>query len=241
MTLLPRFITSRILPRLFQPSHMKMSLSRAPPKAVGCHSCQRMSRDDGSWNKWTDSKGAEYHVCHICFSSPRRQWREEFLLYERANCGTFHMPREFPVTRIDLEHRSGFVQRYLGGEVSRTAILQNYRKTKQPYTYSRLNHNQIQILSILPGDTGDDICCILEHVDVETAKSLKYEALSYRWKESPKAHQTIWIDGCTFVVTHSLFIAMRCLRMSKISRKIWIDAISINQANNNHEDEKKIK
>ncbi len=191
-----------------------------PPKAVGCHSCQRMSRDDGSWNKWTDPKGAEYHVCHICFSSPRRQWREELSLYEKARFGTIYMSRGLPGTRTDLEHRSGFVQRYLGGEVSKTAMSQNYRKTKQPYRYSSLNDNQIRILSILPGDIGDDICCILEHVDIETAKSLKYEALSYRWEESRKVHQTIWIDGCTFVVTHSLFVAMRCLRISKISRLI---------------------
>jgi hypothetical protein len=201
-----------------------------------------MSRDDGSWNKWTDPDGVAYHVCHICFTSPRRQWREEFSLYEKASFGTIHMPRGFPVTRTDLEHRPGFVQRYLGGQVPEGGTLQSYQKTEQPYTYSRLHKNQIRILTILPAETNDDLCCNLRHVDIDAAKSLKYEALSYRWEESPETPQTIWIDGCTFVVSHSLFVAMSSLRSSKRSRSIWIDAISINQVNDDdRDDEKKVQ
>jgi hypothetical protein len=149
------------------------------------------------------------------------------------------MPRGFPVTKTDLEHRPGFVQRYLGGQVPEGGTSQSYQKTEQPYIYSRLHENQIRLLTILPGETNEDLCCILKHVDIDAAKSLKYEALSYRWEESPETPQTIWIDGCTFVVSHSLFVAMSSLRSSKLSRSIWIDAISINQANDDDRDDEK--
>lgn len=97
-----------------------------------------------------------------------------------AGYGTIHMPRGFPVTRTDLEHRPGFFQRYLGGQVPEKGSSQSYQKTEQPYIYSGLHKNQIRILTILPKETNDDLCCNLKHVDIDAANSLKYEALLYR-------------------------------------------------------------
>src|SRR5699024_9944047 len=55
-----------------------------------------------------------------------------------------------------------------------------------------------------------------------------YGALSYVWGIDVKP-QSIMLDGCTFPVTSNLHAALINLRDHQIDRVLWVDAISINQ------------
>jgi hypothetical protein len=81
--------------------------------------------------------------------------------------------------------------------------------------------NQIRLLTILPGEKNAAVKLELEHTDIES--DVKYECLSYAWGA----------DNCDQLITPNsatLHIALKHLRYASKKRKIWIDAISINQA-----------
>lgn len=59
---------------------------------------------------------------------------------------------------------------------------------------------------------------------------LTYEALSYTWGESPK-HATLILQGNIFQIGANLDAALRRLRTTKSVRKLWVDAVCINQMN----------
>lgn len=59
-----------------------------------------------------------------------------------------------------------------------------------------------------------------------------YEALSYVWGSDAKP-KSIKLDGYTFPVTSNLHAALVNLRDHQLGRVLWIDAISIDQHNNN--------
>lgn len=56
-----------------------------------------------------------------------------------------------------------------------------------------------------------------------------FEALSYTWGTAP-ADVHVYLEGCDFLVSPDLESSIRHLRYSDRSRKIWIDAICLNQA-----------
>jgi hypothetical protein len=55
-----------------------------------------------------------------------------------------------------------------------------------------------------------------------------YTALSYVWG-NPETSKSITVNGCTFAITENLNIALRHLQYDDIFPAIWIDAICINQ------------
>ena len=59
-----------------------------------------------------------------------------------------------------------------------------------------------------------------------------YEALSYVWGSPDRSHSII-LDGYVFPVTKSLHTALLHLRNRALDRVLWIDAISINQDDDN--------
>ena len=115
-------------------------------QAIGCHSCASLGWDDGSWNKWLKSEGFTYYVCDACFISPKRQWRELFLLYEKADLGVLHLPQGFPTTKTELEHRHHSLICHQEHETHEFGISRTYQKTEQAYKYSHLNRSQIRLL-----------------------------------------------------------------------------------------------
>ena len=58
---------------------------------------------------------------------------------------------------------------------------------------------------------------------------LEYEALSYVWGFSSKT-VAINLDGFKVPITQNLEYALRYLRRQTQSRRIWVDAVCINQA-----------
>ena len=67
----------------------------------------------------------------------------------------------------------------------------------------------------------------LEHADMES--DLKYECVSYAWGADDR-DRPITLNSSAFLVSSTLHIALENLRHASQERKIWIDAICINQA-----------
>ncbi|KAH6665038.1 heterokaryon incompatibility protein-domain-containing protein, partial [Halenospora varia] len=95
----------------------------------------------------------------------------------------------------------------------------------------------IRILTLLPGRETDGIQCELGTRKLEAISDNKtYEALSYCWgKQEAKIEISIHEEGCsrndTFAVRPNLHAALRVFCRKEEARKLWIDAICIDQTN----------
>jgi hypothetical protein len=67
--------------------------------------------------------------------------------------------------------------------------------------------------------------------DHPTGQLPKYEALSYCWGD-PADNVRITVDGVDIDVTRNLESALRHLRRSMTPRRLWVDAVCINQLDN---------
>ncbi|KAK0669937.1 heterokaryon incompatibility protein-domain-containing protein [Cercophora samala] len=85
---------------------------------------------------------------------------------------------------------------------------------------------QIRVLTLHPGSSGDPISCSLTHHRLQHDND--YEALSYCWGD-PTPNHLISIDTASLRVTKSAHDALRHLRFKDRDRRLWIDAICINQ------------
>ncbi|KIM94387.1 hypothetical protein OIDMADRAFT_136327 [Oidiodendron maius Zn] len=101
----------------------------------------------------------------------------------------------------------------------------------QQSLYARLDPSscQIRLVHIQPGVWDDPILCELETVSLNS--SPVYQTLSYFWGD-PKDSKPILLEDCVFDVTSNLYDALRRLRRANSIRVIWIDAICINQMDN---------
>lgn len=104
------------------------------------------------------------------------------------------------------------------------------------YPYSPLSEleNDIRLIKINPGRTDDNIRCKMHHSQL--AETLDFTALSYTWGD-PGSQKTIFIEEHAVEVTVNLFDALQHMRHAERPRTIWVDAICINQA----DDEEKNK
>ncbi|KAF5967524.1 heterokaryon incompatibility protein (het-6OR allele) [Fusarium bulbicola] len=91
-----------------------------------------------------------------------------------------------------------------------------------------LQSHQIRILHLLPGTYNNPLRCVLRTEFLDAGP--KYQALSYVWGD-PLDCRSIEVDGRQRSVTVNLFNALRRLRYPKSERRLWIDALCINQDN----------
>ena len=100
-----------------------------------------------------------------------------------------------------------------------------------PFEYPPLGTDDIRIITILPG--SGDICCRMGVHSLEN-NSPDFAALSYHWGSSApeQEKQAIWVGGRPFSVSTNLLDAMQALRHPFKERKLWVDAVCINQAVN---------
>lgn len=97
------------------------------------------------------------------------------------------------------------------------------------YSYEPLfEKHSIRILSVLPGSGNELIRCELQKAPLATAE---YEALSYVWG-SPEKPCRIQCDGKTLNITQNLYVALLRLRDRSIAKHLWVDAVCINQGDN---------
>ncbi|XXG99945.1 rRNA biogenesis protein rrp36 [Hypoxylon texense] len=99
------------------------------------------------------------------------------------------------------------------------------------YVYEPMEQadRQIRLVTICPGTWSDRIECKVHVAFVD--ESPCYEALSYVWGNANKT-RPISIDDQIFLVTENLYFALRRLRRAALPRVMWIDAICINQRDN---------
>jgi hypothetical protein len=95
-----------------------------------------------------------------------------------------------------------------------------------PYAYSALAPQSIRLLTLNPGIRDAGIECHLYHASL--ADKPAYEALSYTWGDAAKV-RPILLNGSCWGVTENLEIALRHLRRETELRTLWVDALSINQ------------
>jgi len=103
--------------------------------------------------------------------------------------------------------------------------------------YSRLNRDkhegqEIRLFSLFPGRSNSHIRGHLfnigtEHI-VRDSPEINYEALSYVWGNE-KDQDWIFVNDSLFKVTRNLHAALSLLRLCDRERILWIDAICINQ------------
>ncbi|OBT75095.1 hypothetical protein VF21_06487 [Pseudogymnoascus sp. 05NY08] len=96
------------------------------------------------------------------------------------------------------------------------------------YSALQLDKDCTRLVCIEPAGKDDDpISCTL--IDAAFGDRPKYQALSYMWGDEADKLK-ILVNGAEFHVTHNLFDALQFLRRKPERRPVWIDAISINQA-----------
>lgn len=95
------------------------------------------------------------------------------------------------------------------------------------YTNS-LSDNHIRIAELKAGEPTDPVQCCLKQTRL--SKSLDFQALSYEWKQA-NGHSEICCDGFALRVTRNLEDALKSLRDRSKSVHLWVDAICINQSN----------
>ncbi|KAA8632196.1 hypothetical protein SMACR_12771 [Sordaria macrospora] len=92
-----------------------------------------------------------------------------------------------------------------------------------------ISRSNIRLLQLLPSENEDAaIHCRLFCTALDSKGTRPYEALSYVWGSEAKPC-SISINGCDLAVGENLHAALLHLRDHSIERTIWIDAICINQ------------
>ena len=101
------------------------------------------------------------------------------------------------------------------------------------YSYTALNESagQIRLLSLPPGEFGDEIVIYIQEFVLSISEKPIFEALSYIWGSDADMVPIVIrgaVDTC-LTVTPYLEIALRYLRYQEKLRILWIDAICIKQ------------
>ncbi|KAL5364828.1 HET domain protein [Aspergillus floccosus] len=99
------------------------------------------------------------------------------------------------------------------------------------FTYSPLNPKdaEIRLLTILPEKNEQKpVKCTLQTVSLDNAP--QFEALSYVWGDVVEK-VGITVDDIPFQVTTNLEAALKCLRLARKKRTMWVDFICIDQNN----------
>ncbi len=95
------------------------------------------------------------------------------------------------------------------------------------YEYKPLEgERSIRILELFGGDAQSNLRCILHHVSLST--NPEYEALSYVWGQAD-FHHLVDCEGCELAITESVYVVLKRLRLREGVRRLWIDAVCINQ------------
>ena len=93
--------------------------------------------------------------------------------------------------------------------------------------------SETRLIRLYPGEVPDPITCDIIIGRLEDLPS--YEAISYTWADESGDStncRTVYVESRPFLVTSSCEAALKRIRLSWSYRTIWMDAISINQDNN---------
>ena len=83
-----------------------------------------------------------------------------------------------------------------------------------------------RIMLLGAGVGGEPLSCSLTIIDVESCSP--FEALSYVWGQAKAVHPVL-CDGGAVSITQNLDDALRSLRLPTQARRLWVDAVCIDQ------------
>lgn len=93
-----------------------------------------------------------------------------------------------------------------------------------------VGNDEIRVLLLEPGAFSDPLRGRLVTVSLSTLRHKdKYEAISYLWGESSDTYDTLHFPNGTLGLRENLTHALRHLRLESTARRLWIDALCINQ------------
>lgn len=95
-----------------------------------------------------------------------------------------------------------------------------------------MRRTELRLLLVKRGSFDDDIHCWL--IPCKIKKLPTYEAISYTWADesgNASAAKTIFLNGLPFYVTANCEAALKRVRLPGRARTIWIDAVCIDQKN----------
>lgn len=124
-----------------------------------------------------------------------------------------------------------------------TAVFNIVSMAVPQYSYKPLRGSrEIRLLYLHPPQNGsNELRCDIHHCrDLESSPD-EYEALSYTWADEngdKTLRKSIRCNGTTMHVTMNLAMALRELRHPNCPRILWVDAVCINQ---NNDDEKNVQ
>jgi hypothetical protein len=102
------------------------------------------------------------------------------------------------------------------------------------YAYKSLGRREIRLLSIKRRTPFSGL--IKAEVSVfDLGNAPPYEAISYTWGDPSRSHE-ISTEGCRFHVTSNLYSLLHARSSFLRDRLIWVDFISINQADNSEKE-----
>jgi len=100
-------------------------------------------------------------------------------------------------------------------------------------SYTSLPKGSVRLLRLLPNsDQNSPIeCRLITFSMLDSGSTHPYESLSYVWG-SDNNKQAIYVDDDELYVTANLHVALSHLRHCLLERILWVDAICINQGDN---------
>jgi hypothetical protein len=108
-------------------------------------------------------------------------------------------------------------------------LLRNLRKDNHKYA-PLPGDNFIRILDLQPGSGKDQLHCKLKAEPYEEVENT-YEAISYAWGDlRSTGTEQIICNNMRLTIGKNLADALRRCRDKKISRRLWADAVCIDQA-----------
>jgi hypothetical protein len=110
--------------------------------------------------------------------------------------------------------------------------------------YAKLKEDEIRLITLQPGQQGSIVECNIEIASIGLKSTVQcaaasnglesmvwygpYDALSYAWGD-PQHTREIRVSNIPFKATVNLELALRNLRHERSVRKLWVDAICIDQ------------
>jgi hypothetical protein len=110
-------------------------------------------------------------------------------------------------------------------KLSDASIQEQFKKTRLLYQHFKFP-GEIRLLTLEPGNVPEPLLCRLEHVRL--SEKPEYEAISYTWGTAV-SQNPVYIDGQPVEVQRSLFLALQRFRLQDQPRRLWTDALCINQ------------
>lgn len=127
---------------------------------------------------------------------------------------------------------AGYRKIQSSGDPAKKNELEHFRcSCSQPGYDGELSGSRIRILLLESGQRRDPVRCHLKTIDLSQPGSWSYDALSYTWG-SPTLTRKVFVNGAPLSVRENLWRFLIERRHLKRHSCLWIDAICINQQNN---------